>query len=148
MLKYEELDELLRDPGDVIGTEDTKIGAIGTVFVDDDTGEPEWVTVKTGLFGRSESFVPLQDATVDGSDIRVPFDKDTVKDAPRVDDDRGHLSADEESELYRYYAPRRAGGSDDDAADRYDATTDDDYDDPSSRPVADPDREDVALGTT
>ena len=59
--------------------------------------------VKTGLFGGAESFVPLADATSSGTEIRVPFDESKVKDAPRVDDSEGHLSADEESELYRYY---------------------------------------------
>jgi hypothetical protein len=49
-----------------------------------------WVTVKTGLFGTSESFVPLDSATQNGNDIVVPHTKDKVKDAPRVAPD-GHL---------------------------------------------------------
>ncbi|MCW2675869.1 MAG: uncharacterized protein JWR70_909, partial [Modestobacter sp.] len=32
-----------------------------------------------------------------------PYDKSRVKDAPRVDTEQGHLSPDEEAELYRYY---------------------------------------------
>ena len=57
------------------------------------------MTVKTGLFGTSESFVPLSGASISGSDIVVTYDKDTVKDAPRVDAD-GHLTPDEEDSLY------------------------------------------------
>ena len=38
----------------------------------------------------------------DGDTITVPYDKATVKDAPRVDAD-GELSQDEEAALYRYY---------------------------------------------
>ncbi|MGP0225288.1 YsnF/AvaK domain-containing protein [Paenarthrobacter sp. NCHU4564] len=72
------------------------------VYVDDDTSRPSWVTVKTGLFGTSESFVPLEGARTEGSDIVVPYSKDKVKDAPRIDPD-GHLEIEEEDRLYSYY---------------------------------------------
>src|SRR3712207_7726158 len=62
-----------------------------TLFRSDQTSEPEWVTTSTGLFGTSESFVPLSGATVSGNDVVVPYDKDKVKDAPRVGDSDGHL---------------------------------------------------------
>jgi uncharacterized protein (TIGR02271 family) len=55
------------------------------------------------MFGGGESFVPLAQGTVSGSEIRVPFGKDKVKGAPRVDDSDGHLTPDQEDELYRYY---------------------------------------------
>jgi uncharacterized protein (TIGR02271 family) len=80
-----------------------KLGKVGQVYLDDQTGRPEWATVSTGLFGTSESFVPLADATVSGGTLRVPYDKAKVKDAPRVDAEQGHLSPAEEDELYRYY---------------------------------------------
>ena len=84
--------------GDVRTTSGDKIGSIGQIYVDDSTGEPSWVTVRTGLFGMSESFVPLEGATDNGKDIMVNYDKDTVKDAPRIDADRD-LSPDEEETL-------------------------------------------------
>ena len=82
---------------------DGKLGTVGQVYLDDETGRPEWATVRTGLFGTKEAFVPLADAEISGQDLRVPFDKDRVKGAPHVDADQGHLSPEEESELYRYY---------------------------------------------
>ena len=60
-----------------------KIGRVGQLYIDDETGEATWVTVSTGLFGLSESFAPLQGAEFDGKDIRLKYDKETVKDAPR-----------------------------------------------------------------
>jgi len=81
---------------------DGKLGTIGEVYLDDETGRPEWATVRTGMFGTKESFVPLADADLSGSDLRLPYDKDKVKHAPHVDTD-GHLSPAEEAELYRYY---------------------------------------------
>ncbi|MFI1934665.1 PRC and DUF2382 domain-containing protein [Streptomyces sp. NPDC020330] len=88
-----------------------KVGSVGRVYVDDDTGKPDWVTVKTGLFGMKESFVPLAGARRVGSDLHVAHPKDSVKDAPRVDAD-AHLSVAEEEELYRHYGlTRKSGGN-------------------------------------
>lgn len=80
-----------------------KIGGVGEVYLDDETGAAEWVTVNTGWFGTSTSFVPLNDANIDADgNVRVPYSKDKVKDAPRMAAD-GHLSPQDEEELYRYY---------------------------------------------
>ncbi len=87
----------------VYGSDEEKIGKVGQVFLDDETNRPEWVTVNTGLFGTNESFVPLEDATFDGDRLRVPHSKDTVKNAPNIDVDAGHLDVSEERRLYEYY---------------------------------------------
>lgn len=88
--------------GNVLDNQGNKIGSVGQVYLDDLTEEPSWVTVRTGLFGTSETFVPLEGARFEGDDIVVPYEKDMVKDAPRVDADQ-HLDVSEEQELYRYY---------------------------------------------
>jgi uncharacterized protein (TIGR02271 family) len=79
-----------------------RIGTIDAIYLDDPTGEPEWALVNTGLFGTKSSFVPLAQATEAGDDVRVPYDKQLVKDAPRVDPDQ-HLSEAEERQLWRHY---------------------------------------------
>ncbi|MFL6130359.1 MAG: PRC-barrel domain-containing protein [Mycobacteriales bacterium] len=79
-----------------------KIGKVGQVYLDDITGQPEWVTVRTGLFGTRESFVPLAAARVEGDELVVDVTKDQVTDAPKMDED-GHLSEEQEAELYTYY---------------------------------------------
>lgn len=96
------------DHGRLIGqtlysSDNDKIGKIGQVFLDDETGRPEFYTVNTGLFGMSESFVPAADATTTDDGVRVPFTKDQVKDAPNVDVDSGHLDQSEERRLYEHY---------------------------------------------
>lgn len=91
----------LRD-GDLYSVDGDKIGSIGEIYLDDRTNEPEWVTVNTGLFGTSQSFVPLAGATVTENGLTVQYSKDKVKDAPRVDGDE-HLDVEQERELYRYY---------------------------------------------
>jgi uncharacterized protein (TIGR02271 family) len=102
MLTKEHIDDLLQRNGNVVSSEGNKIGSVGQVYADDADGQPTWVTVKTGLFGTSESFVPLQGARLEGDDVVVPYTKDQVKDAPRVDTD-GHLDPSEEDRLYDHY---------------------------------------------
>src|SRR3712207_7040879 len=84
------------------GTDGEKIGTIEEIYLDNDTQAPEWAVVTTGLFGTKQTFVPLRDASTADDGVTVPYDKDTVKDAPRIDPD-GRLSHDEERELYRHY---------------------------------------------
>ncbi|PTT61969.1 PRC and DUF2382 domain-containing protein, partial [Arthrobacter sp. HMWF013] len=102
MLAKEHIDQLLSKNGNVLSTDGDKIGSIGEVYADDDNGQPTWVTVKTGLFGTSQSFVPLEAARVEGDDLVVPYSKDQVKDAPRMDTD-SHLDPAEEDRLYQHY---------------------------------------------
>lgn len=91
----------LRD-GDLYSVDGDKIGSIEEIYLDDRTNEPEWATVNTGLFGTSQSFVPLSGATVTDDGLTVQYSKDQIKDAPRVDAGE-HLSVEQEQELYRYY---------------------------------------------
>jgi uncharacterized protein (TIGR02271 family) len=86
----------------VVDSDGDRIGTVEDIYLDQNTDEPEWVVVKTGLIGSRVSFVPLAEATQEGSDIRVPYDKDRVKGAPSMDPD-GELSQAEEAELYSYY---------------------------------------------
>ncbi|WP_395400628.1 DUF2382 domain-containing protein [Arthrobacter sp. UC242_113] len=102
MLTTENIDDLLQRNGNVVSADGDKIGSVGQVYADDADGQPTWVTVKTGLFGTSESFVPLQGARLEGSDVVVPYSKDQVKDAPRVETD-GHLEPSEEDRLFGHY---------------------------------------------
>jgi uncharacterized protein (TIGR02271 family) len=85
----------------VLDPSDSKIGTVGQIYVDPQ-GRPSWASVNTGLFGTSQSFVPLESATTDGDVLRVPFEKDLVKDAPRVEDD-GTLDPEDEQFLYDHY---------------------------------------------
>ena len=80
-----------------------RIGKIGQVYLDDVTGQPEWVTVKTGLLGMRESFAPLYGARADNGDLRLAVTKQQVKDAPSIDDD-GSLAESEIEALYQHYA--------------------------------------------
>ncbi|RSN54301.1 hypothetical protein DMH01_35695 [Amycolatopsis sp. WAC 04182] len=109
----------------VVDPTGNKLGKVGNVYLADATRQPEWITVKTGLFGTKESFVPLSGAHADQDGVHVRVDKDAVTDAPRIEAD-GHLSAEESAQLYRHYGlpmPRTSpdGRMDDRAQGRGDA---------------------------
>lgn len=87
---------------EVVDSDGEKIGTLEDIYLDRQSGEPEWAAVKGGLFGTKISFVPLRDAAPTGEELRVAFDKAIVKDAPKVDAD-GELSPEEEEQLYRHY---------------------------------------------
>ena len=87
---------------DLYDNDHDKIGEIKDIYLDRRTGEPEWLAVKTGLFGMRLSFVPVRNASAMEDHVTVPFDKATVKDAPNVETD-GELSPEEERRLYEHY---------------------------------------------
>jgi len=93
--------------GTVYGPGNHKIGKIVDVYESTDGGTAgTFVTVSTGLFGSHASFVPLAEASRSGDSVQVPYDKELVKDAPRVDNDE-ELTSEEEDRLYAHY---RLGG--------------------------------------
>jgi uncharacterized protein (TIGR02271 family) len=79
-----------------------KLGTIDAIYLDDETGQPEWATVTSGLFSAKAAFVPLAQAQEVGDSVQVPYDKDQVKGAPAMEAG-GQLSQDDEAELYRHY---------------------------------------------
>lgn len=98
----------------VHGSDGQKIGKVVDVYATTDGQTGTFVTVATGLFGTGASFVPLDQAELDGDVLTVPYTKDRVKDAPRVDNDE-ELTAPEEDQLYAFYglgdgAPATGGG--------------------------------------
>jgi hypothetical protein len=80
----------------------TKIGTVTDVLSDDNTGEPTWAVVNTGVM-RAAHYVPLVDAyESEQGRLVVAFDKDTVKHSPRAGREHVLLRSTEE-ELRRYY---------------------------------------------
>ena len=68
-----------------------KIGTVGQVYINDQTDQPDWITVNTGLFGMKENFAPLAESSFTGDDLVLPFDKTVVKDSPDIAD-ASHLT--------------------------------------------------------
>ena len=99
-----------------VGSGGSKIGDVGQVYLDEQTGQPLWVTVTTGMFGTWQSFAPIGGSRLDGDQVVLAVSKDLVKDAPNIDDD-GRIDEGEQDALYQHYAGylgdgARAGGQD------------------------------------
>ena len=102
-------DRMLQFRGDELSDRDGEsIGRIEEIYLDADSGEPEWALVHMGLFGGKRTFVPLADATEADGKLRVPFEKKMVKDAPTVEPN-GQLTKSEEAGLYRHYGLEYGG---------------------------------------
>ncbi|MCP2167993.1 PRC-barrel domain-containing protein [Goodfellowiella coeruleoviolacea] len=81
-----------------------RLGRIEQVYLDDRSGEPVWASVRRfALFGHGDAFVPIDQAEVRGNTVRVPVHRSQVRSAPRVQAEGGHMSGQQEQELYDYY---------------------------------------------
>jgi hypothetical protein len=85
-----------------VDPEGNRIGKISKVYLDDQTGQPQWLLVETGLFGTKDSFAPVHGARFDEELVVLAVSKDQVKDAPNIDRD-AHISDSEQDALRQYY---------------------------------------------
>lgn len=83
-------------------SENEKLGSVKEVYVNDGTGQPDFIEVGHGLFGMNSSLVPLRGHRLEGEELRLAFSKDRIKDSPNLDAD-AHLSGDQLDTLYRHY---------------------------------------------
>jgi PRC-barrel domain len=88
---------------DLIDRFGEKIGKLEDVYVDVETDEPMFGTVKEGLIGRHLTFVPLAGATYAPDSLQVAVSKEQVKNAPNIALRGDELSRAEESSLYHHY---------------------------------------------
>jgi PRC-barrel domain len=87
----------------LIDRDGEKIGKLQDVYVDVETDEPQFGTVKEGLIGRHLTFVPLGGTKVGPDDLHVAVSKQQVKDAPNIEQHGEELSQADESALYHHY---------------------------------------------
>jgi len=86
-----------------VDAEGNRIGKITKVYDDDQTGQPRWILVETGMFGTRQSFAPVHGSRFDGELVVLAVSKDQVKDAPNIDSD-AHVSESEQDALRQYYS--------------------------------------------
>jgi sporulation protein YlmC with PRC-barrel domain len=101
MIRTEQIPTLLGRK--VYDTEHKKVGTAEHVYLDTMTGQPGWLTVRTGLFGTKETFVPMDQLQVRDDEVQVPFTKDQIKNAPNLDVEGDQLDAGQEEVVYDYY---------------------------------------------
>lgn len=94
-----ELEEARGRP--VLDSAGEKIGKVEDIYYDEETNEPEWIGIGTGMFGSKHALVPVQGASLTADGYTVPYAKDKVKDSPDIDSEE--ISQETEAELYSYY---------------------------------------------
>src|SRR5579864_9485557 len=65
----------------VVDLDGRRIGKVTNIAFEPKTSRPDWLVVKTSMFGRPR-LVPVAAAVEEGHEIRVPFLKETVLRAP------------------------------------------------------------------
>ncbi len=77
------------------------VGKLEGVFVDDSSGDVEWLVVRVGRFGHY-TLIPARDAVEGVGHVWVPYSRDEIRGAPRVDP-KHTLSTAGERELLGHY---------------------------------------------
>ncbi len=87
--------------GEVYDPDGELVGTVTDVYLDDDSGSPEWIEVKTGLFKRR--FVPLDHAQVVRQRVDIPYDRRVVAGTPKIKPIHGVVVPEDEDRLFHYY---------------------------------------------
>jgi uncharacterized protein YrrD len=80
-----------------------KIGKLQDVYVDVETDEPQFATVKEGFIGRHLTFVPLGGIHIGPDDLQVQVTKEQVRSAPDIEMHGEELTQADESALYHHF---------------------------------------------
>jgi hypothetical protein len=88
---------------ELVDRDGDKIGKLEDVYVDVETDEPMFGTLKEGHFGRHLTFVPLAGITIGPDNLQMTVSKQQVKDAPNIETEGDELSQEDESVLYHHY---------------------------------------------
>jgi uncharacterized protein DUF2382/PRC-barrel domain protein len=86
----------------VVDRDAATVGTITMFYLDRATGLPTWALVRTGWLGDRQTFVPLHHATEADGEIRVPYPKARIQEAPAFDP-AAELTPDQELALYGHY---------------------------------------------
>jgi hypothetical protein len=77
------------------------VGKIEGVFVDAENNEPEWLLARMGRFGHY-TLIPGRDAVAGVKHVWVPYTRDQIRAAPKVDPSAA-LTAGGEREMLAHY---------------------------------------------
>ncbi len=87
----------------IVDANGEKIGKLQDVYVDVETDEPQFATVKEGFIDRHLTFVPLRGIQVGPDDLQVTVTKEQVRSAPDIEMHGEELSQADESTLYHHF---------------------------------------------
>ena len=92
------------------------IGRVEGVLVDAETGDPKWLLVRMGRFGHHTA-LPFSHAVAGVGRVWAPYDRDMVRQAPRIDAGKP-LTREQELELCSFYGIAETFGRGSELSDR------------------------------
>jgi hypothetical protein len=96
----------------VVDAAGKKIGTLESVYVDTATDQPAFASVTVGMPARRRlTFVPLANASVGPSYVKVAHSRSEVKGAPSIPTDGELAAADEEAVFSHYHLVYRLGAT-------------------------------------
>ena len=83
------------------GIADKNVGKVEGAYVDAESGQPEWLLTRLGRLGHY-CLVPARDAVAGIGPVWVPYTRDQIRKAPKIEPKAG-LTAEKERELLDFY---------------------------------------------
>ena len=79
----------------------SRVGTVHGVYVDAESGEPAWLLIKLGLFGKAVP-VPAGDCAAAAGHLWIPYSREDLRAAPTVDSHKP-LTREQELEICAGY---------------------------------------------
>lgn len=92
------------------------VGKVEGAYVDAESGRPEWLLSRMGRFGH-HCLVPARDAVAGVGHVWVPYTRDQIRKAPKIEP-KADLTRDREMELLTFYGIGGEAGRAAEIADR------------------------------
>ena len=87
---------------DVVSSDGQSVGKLIDVYVNNESGEPEFLLVASGFLHNRLHLAPAMGATRSDDEVALGVTKEAVDGAPHIAAD-GDLTTDEERRLYEHY---------------------------------------------
>ena len=100
-MNREELERAKVERSSALASDGEYVGDVQAIFYDRDTGEPEWIAIRTGFVPSKRVLVPTDGVEQDGESIRLPFGRTAIEESPGVEGDE--IAPETEVLLYEHY---------------------------------------------
>jgi hypothetical protein len=100
MISTDAIDSMIG--ADALDLQHERIGEVGQIYVDEQTEQPNWASVRLGLLSGAEVLVPLEEAEWDDRSLHLAVERKVARDAPRKEMDEP-LTVGEEERLFTHY---------------------------------------------
>jgi len=95
----------------VIDANGEKLGHVGEIWMDDETGEPEYLKVGRGFLGMKATLVPVRGGHFEEDGFHTQYTKDQLENAPEFEDEDDDIDEMRSGGVRDYYADHEASAT-------------------------------------